>query len=136
MAYYVDADDDGYGASGSPALGTGCVAPKGDALNASDCLDTGALAASVHPKQTDYFGLSYNTPSGSPSFDFDCDGAETVAPGITVGGTCTPCTAGFVPVPGAKYANPYCGSSSATSCNLQTSPVCSTINGSTAVGCH
>ena len=133
--YYADADHDGFGAMSSTSTGSGCVpAPIGSATNAFDCLDTGSLAAQVHPKQTGFFTSPYTAPSG-PSFDYDCDGKETASAAFKLGGSCTPCTVGYIQVSGAKYANAYCGSTQEDMCTVGSSIVCST-DSETAVGCN
>jgi hypothetical protein len=134
--YFPDQDGDGFGAMSSMAAGSACTAPPGNATNASDCLDTGSLGAQVHPGQKSYFTASYTSPSGTPSFDYDCDGKETTSPAFMLGGSCAPCTFGYIPVGGAKYANAYCGSVTEDACTVGSSIMCSITGGHSAVGCN
>jgi hypothetical protein len=69
LIYYVDADGDGYG-----DLGGGvewCAPPPGFVDNHDDCYDAHPEA---HPGQPDFFPID----RGDGSFDYDCDGVETV----------------------------------------------------------
>ena len=49
--------------------------------------DCGDSTADAFPGQTSYFTNSFTDESGSPSFDYDCDGIETQQ-SIRNGGTC------------------------------------------------
>lgn len=80
--WFVDSDGDGFG-SGAPIGVCGLDPPNrplspGQAYrtNGGDCCDAGANANLVFPGQERFFGV----PSACGSFDYDCDGEETVMP--------------------------------------------------------
>lgn len=68
--YYEDKDGDGWG--GATAV-QGCALAEGLSEKSGDCHDGDR---DVHPGQSHYFGVPYTTPSGTPSFDYDCSGVE------------------------------------------------------------
>ena len=78
--YYIDNDGDTYGAMGSASA---CMCGPGEiqayssytANNAMDCQDGNE---DVHPAQTDYFPTPYTNMSGLASYDYNCDGNETL----------------------------------------------------------
>ena len=138
---YADTDADGYGAG--PSVGSSCKnAPLGAMLSFSDddCLDTDAR---VHPKQTSYFATAYTNTNGALSFDYDCDNAETAAPGEVSGGcdassaggggAVSVCKPGYAPAGRAGAQNPICGSTSKFTCSPDKSTgSCPTANAPSA----
>jgi hypothetical protein len=71
-AYYVDADQDGYG-TGSVVHVCGVTAPTGFSANNSDCCDADAMAK---PGQTTYFG----SVNGCGNYDYNCLNGEELDP--------------------------------------------------------
>lgn len=67
--FYRDADGDGYG--DPAATVTACLEPPGYVTRAGDCYDGNADAK---PGQT----ATFDAHRGDGSFDYDCDGAETL----------------------------------------------------------
>lgn len=67
--FYPDKDGDGHAVDGAPMLA--CTAPAGYAANKDDCDDDDARA---YPGQVN----SYGTPRPNGSFDFNCDGQESL----------------------------------------------------------
>lgn len=67
--FYEDRDGDGVGTVATPA--TTCQPPPGLAATGGDCDDDDARA---FPGQT----ASFATPRADGSFDFDCDGRDTM----------------------------------------------------------
>jgi len=108
--YYADKDKDGFGAGAK--VGEACTAPAGHSQALGDCLDTNDK---VRPGQTAYFTAGYTSASGQISYDYDCNGSEQLALGVTTG-SCEACRAGdYVSAvrPNAPPgANVYCGSGS------------------------
>jgi hypothetical protein len=107
IAYYVDADRDGYGTGA--ATGAACTPPEGNATKLGDCLDSDAR---VHPGQTTFYGAGYTSAAGMLSYDYNCNGTEEdQGPRGMCAATCA---VGYAP--GAKRltpgANEYCGSTS------------------------
>jgi cysteine-rich repeat protein len=79
--YYADCDGDGYAALDAPTVSS-CGTPAGSEVcagwtsraptsSSNDCHDGNA---SVRPSQAGYFTTGYTTPSGSTSFDYNCNG--------------------------------------------------------------
>lgn len=119
--FYRDKDQDGYGNSTMERMA--CVPPQdGDAWveNGKDCDDN---EQSIHPGQTEYFHQSYSSVTGVASFDYNCDGSETAAPGQAMAQDCTALLGlgcggyGFDKTDrmGAGV-DPYCGSVVVTTC--------------------
>jgi hypothetical protein len=109
--FYKDGDGDGYGQTGATQLA--CTKPQGYADKGGDCLDSNNR---VFPGQTQYFAVGYTNASGATSYDYDCDGVETEAPGfVHFTGSCPVCS-GIYYVPNGNGANKYCGSASALAC--------------------
>ena len=76
--FYLDSDRDG---SGNPTIAvTACSAPSGYVADNTDCCDADG---SAHPGSTVWSEL----PSACGSFDYDCDGVETLR--ISTTGGCT-----------------------------------------------
>jgi cysteine-rich repeat protein len=83
-AYYADCDGDGFAAAGAEAV-TSCEAPPVSgtctswtsraptSASTTDCHDGNAT---VRPNQTGFFGTGYTTPSGTTSFDYNCNGTN------------------------------------------------------------
>ncbi len=118
--FYPDADGDHYGVTDGAV--TACAAPNAGqwSTESGDCDDDDA---SVHPKQTTYFGEPYTTPAGD-SFDYDCSGAEDPDPALP---GAAPACGGLSALgcSGSGYAatnrsgagkNALCGSKSVTTC--------------------
>jgi hypothetical protein len=76
-AYWVDLDEDGFGAAGSLRI-QACEAPDGRVGNAADCDDA---TASINPRATESCnGVDDNCADGiDEGFDADGDGATTCA---------------------------------------------------------
>jgi hypothetical protein len=123
--FYRDGDGDGYG--DHTAMKAACIAPDGWVVDHKDCDDD---QADVHPGQTEYFTTGYrpSAEAGGTSFDYDCDGSETGAPGQAIGPTsCTGVAGlllcqgqGFAPNPSRTAApgvNVHCGSNVISSCD-------------------
>ncbi len=77
VVFYKDGDGDGYGVTESTM--TGCTAPVGYAKQGGDCADN---EPDVFPGQPKYFGTGYTNANGDTSYDYDCSGTETEAPGF------------------------------------------------------
>ncbi len=120
ITYFLDGDGDGYGGT---TTSKGCVPPDSRpwVTMSGDCDDSNAT---VNPGQTTYFAMGY-VPTGktSPSFDYDCDGAETEsgmsdkAACQTVNLTCK--GSGYIeasPVRSGAGVDPFCGSAQAVTC--------------------
>jgi hypothetical protein len=75
----VDGDGDGFGVAAQTTLA--CKAPPGYATNSTDCDDTNA---NVKPGQTAFFTVARS----DGSFDYDCDGAQTVEYSSLTKGSC------------------------------------------------
>ena len=76
--FYLDSDRDGYGNS---SIGvSACSAPSGYVADNTDCCDADG---SAHPGSTAWGEI----PSECGSFDYDCDGEETLR--ISNTGECT-----------------------------------------------
>ena len=67
--FFADADGDGFGDDASAIVA--CDAPAGFVTIGGDCMDSNA---DVHPAQTGFF----STDRGDGSFDYDCDGTESL----------------------------------------------------------
>ena len=134
--YYKDGDGDGYGDTGQ--IVTGCTKPAGYAAVGGDCSDTNKQ---VFPGQGAYFGTGYATAGGATSYDYDCDGAETEAPGFTHLENCSSCngqTGWRATTRVGPGLDPYCGSSSRISCGSSSgSGTCAIASSSgTAIPCR
>ncbi len=107
--YYPDNDGDGFAATNAVAVGEACTAPAGHSLLRTDCADNNA---NVKPGQEQFFATGYTKAAGGTSYDYDCNGVETLVPGKIIGTCSTSCATGYLPAepprPGAQ--NPYCGS--------------------------
>lgn len=113
VTYYRDADGDTWG-TGDPS----CTGGAGWVTRTGDCNDANA---DVFPEQTTTFAVSYVATNGTQSFDYNCDGAETIAGGTQVSsGTCetaglgNACSGdGYLPAEPARTGtnlNQLCGS--------------------------
>lgn len=113
VAYYRDVDGDTWGAGESS-----CTGGAGWVTRTGDCHDGNA---NVFPEQTTTFAESYLANNGAQSFDYNCDGSETIAGGTQVStGACetaglgNACSGdGYLPVEPARSgtnANQLCGS--------------------------
>lgn len=113
VVYYRDADGDTWGGSESA-----CTGGAGWVMRTGDCHDGNA---NVFPEQTTTFALSYLATDGTQSFDYNCDGSETIAGGTQVStGACetaglgNACSGdGYLPVDPARTGtdlNQLCGS--------------------------
>jgi hypothetical protein len=113
VTYYRDADADSWGSAE-----TSCTGGTGWVNRTGDCND---LNAEVFPNQTKDFDKSYTSSAGLQSFDFNCDGLESIANGTQVStGACTSsglgnaCAGdGYLPVEPARDGsnlNQTCGS--------------------------
>jgi hypothetical protein len=101
--WYRDADDDGYGDPGDHVCAS--TAPSGYVGNDDDCCDSDHR---VNPAHTTFLYFSYTCGSGSPSFDWNCDGVEERQ--HTVMGSCTTATDGScVTTQGWISSIPGCG---------------------------
>jgi hypothetical protein len=118
--FYKDFDNDGYGLTAMPS--SACTKPAGYAVLGGDCLDTNA---GVRPNQTDFTGVGYASAGGSTSYDYNCDGVETEAPGFphftSCNADCSSPPQGYnqaLPArPAGAGVNAFCGSSSAIGCS-------------------
>lgn len=82
VTYYRDADADSWGSTE-----TSCTGGVGWVSRTGDCNDSNA---NVFPNQTKDFDKPYTSSAGLQSFDFDCDGVESIANGSQVAtGACT-----------------------------------------------
>lgn len=111
--YYRDADGDSWGSSESS-----CSAAAGWVSRTGDCNDANA---DVFPGQTSNFSVPYATTGLTQSFDYDCDGSETLEGGVqTSTGQCEASGSGnsclgdgYVPVEPPRTGtdlNQICGS--------------------------
>ncbi len=132
--WFQDADGDGFGGA---ATARACAAPQGYVVRGGDCHDGNS---NVFPGQPLYFGVPYTTLTNGTSFDYDCNGAESLPPG-TLGFTSCP----LAPCVGEGYAstlrtgvglNPYCGSTTYRTCVLTTSCNATTTTPGTTALCH
>jgi hypothetical protein len=119
---YRDLDGDGFG--NQAVVTTACTCSPGWTSDTDfDCDDS---RADVNPAQQTYFKDPYPTPSGKPSWDYDCDGKEEqqyFIPGACVkpGSSCVhvPGWSGFN-IPACGVAKPYitgCTQSGPGECN-------------------
>jgi len=88
--FYEDRDKDGFG---GPVTTRACSAPPGYVSQGGDCHDGNA---DVFPGQSKLFTAPYTVAGGGISFDFDCDGKETVDPTASVSRTTSTCIEGSV----------------------------------------
>jgi hypothetical protein len=121
--YYHDADQDTYGGTETQMA---CIPPGPYwVLVGGDCNDASPL---VHPNQAAFFPQPYDR-GGIPSFDYDCDGAETKDPSDKIAGsscyyngtdgTCPKDQAGYLqatPLRSGPGVDAYCGSTSIADC--------------------
>jgi hypothetical protein len=126
IIYYRDADADSWGSTE-----TSCTGRPGWVTRSGDCNDSNA---DVFPSQSVPFAAPYSNSVGLPSFDYDCDGVETLAAGIQASpGECTnaglgnACAGdGYLPCEPARTGvnlNPICGSARYLSCS-RTQQIC------------
>jgi hypothetical protein len=129
--WYPDADSDGYGRNSGSVVA--CDAPgEHFAEEGGDCNDD---VETVFPGQTLYFAAPFTTSGGSPSFDYNCSGAEEGDP--SQAGTAPNCGIlsvlactgqGFVPSnrtgPGVS---PICGSPTLRRCEAE-GLACNTVD--------
>ncbi|MBX3191689.1 MAG: hypothetical protein KF819_32150 [Labilithrix sp.] len=117
--FYFDADKDGFGdVNKAKAACNAQQAGEGYVAIAGDCHDGNA---NVKPGQQQYFGAPYARPDGKLSYDYDCSGVETEAPGVVHYRPCSSsCSeAGLVPAASGRTelgVNDYCGSTTRLSC--------------------
>lgn len=126
ITWYVDNDQDGYGAESAPKIQS-CEKPQGHYTKVGgDCQDE---ERSVHPQlspqEKKYFGTAYKTLAGVESYDYDCSGVETGDPSpsqpraamcslLTLGGCGG---SGYSPgTRGGIGTNAYCGSQKFQTC--------------------
>lgn len=111
VKYYVDADADGFGGGAGT---TGCFAPAGTARLGGDCNDRNP---DVFPGQPKYFGVGWANGKET-SFDYDCSGTETAAPGFVPGRCGSVCSSGYLATSrgGAPSVNAACGSTDFAQC--------------------
>ncbi len=113
ITYYRDADADSWGSAE-----TSCIGGTGWVSRTGDCNDANADA---FPNQIKDFDKPYTSSAGLQSFDFNCDGVESIANGTQVStGACTSsglgnaCAGdGYLPVEPARDGtnlNQACGS--------------------------
>jgi len=113
VTYYRDADGDTWGAGESS-----CTGGAGWVTRTGDCKDDDA---NVFPEQTTTFAVPYVAGNGTQSFDYNCDGSETIAGGTQLStGACetaglgNACSGdGYLPVEPVRTGsnlNQLCGS--------------------------
>lgn len=79
--YYLDSDGDSYGTASGTSV---CMCEPGElpaysAYTSENTLDCQDSNGDVHPSQFDYFEIPYTDMQGQSSFDYNCDGFETLA---------------------------------------------------------
>jgi hypothetical protein len=134
---YRDEDGDGFGVSSQQK--SGCFAEPGWSLEKGDCLDSNEM---VFPGQALFVGIPYTNASGKPSYDYNCDGSETSAPGVLPVPDCSTAACsgkeGYLPSesPGLGL-NTLCGSKKLLKCTKQ-GPSCtsSTVDALEPAGCR
>jgi hypothetical protein len=115
---FRDADGDGHGDAAQPRVFGGTCGP-GYVRSSDDCADSDAR---VYPGQSRGFGSGYSA-GGRVSFDFDCDGQESIegsfprrssSPGCSVTALgCKPVGGGYISsiaMRGGPGVDPLCGS--------------------------
>lgn len=125
LEWYPDGDGDGYGRSSGKVVS--CMKPNsGKWVNlGGDCNDDND-AVLPDPRRARFSGVSFITPEGSESFDYDCSGTEVSDPSQlgaapTCGGLtlldCAGKAPGFQPTSHAGPGlNPLCGSDRIVRC--------------------
>jgi hypothetical protein len=142
VAWFPDADDDGFGrtagqVSSCSAPTNGKWAPKG-----GDCNDNEPHA---FPQQNEYLATGYAV-SGGVSFDYDCSGQEQPDPS-QLGGAPSCAILALLNCSGSGYANtnrtgpgvnPLCGSKTLVTCVVKDALFCeaSSIPVSEGVRCR
>ncbi|MBL8613771.1 MAG: hypothetical protein JNL38_40905 [Myxococcales bacterium] len=136
--FYKDGDGDGFGAT--EQIATGCTKPAGYAAVGGDCSDTTPTA---YPGQTGFFGVGYAVAGGATSYDYDCDGKETEAPGFAHLPECNVCDgrSGYRPqLRSGPGVEPYCGATAKITCggsgSTSGSGSCAVMSSGSAIPCR
>jgi hypothetical protein len=121
VAWFPDADGDGFGRASGQVLSCDPPAVGKWATKAGDCDDDNKA---VFPKEPDFEASSYTATSNGMSFDYDCSNKEESDP--TQLGAAPACASlGILNCTGAGFANtartglgvnPLCGSKSLVTC--------------------
>lgn len=117
--FYQDVDGDGFGVVGTTkAACDAAAAGPGWSAKAGDCHDGNAQ---VFPGQAAFFGTPYTAPGGAPSYDYNCDGAETENGAISHFSSCTAACfqEGVARANSGRVGagvNDFCGSTRYTTC--------------------
>lgn len=127
---YPDVDKDGFGGGSGVS---GCIQPSGWVSVGGDCNDQNP---DVFPGQTKYFTSPYAASSSASSFDYDCSGTETAAPGFVLGNCGPQCVPGYQKTARTGVGvDPGCGSTAYYGCTSAGPVACSPLV-RPAYGCH